>query len=247
MISTFLIDRCGHRRRVRVLRPEDEIRVPYLPRQSLRIDDDGDPLASVSFYTVPFVVCDYGRFYRERWARPPDVPADACVFGIERALVTAEEWRDARMRVMPFELAQYLAYRKNMPLGGSLHINPAPDGAVWIEAWPNDEYLVKPSFLDVDPSAVVERVQAELGIRSRDEIFARVVQYINTHVSPSVIRDEHLRPMELPDTSVSLSPTDRGVSGARPLPPDELPSREVVDLPWHEINRKFNALFRRPA
>lgn len=248
MISALLVDRCGHRRRLEVARPEAVISVAYLPRRALMF---AEPAATVSFYAVQFVVCDYGRFYKERWTRPPDVPADACVFGIERALVTAEEWRDARMRAMPFELAQYLAYRKNLGApsnGGALHISPAPEGAVWIEAWPNDERLVKPShLLDVDPSAAVERVQAELGMRSRDEVIARVMQYVNTHVTQPDILDEHLRPPEMPDTPISLSPSDAGLTGAQPLPAEELGSLEVVDLPWHEINRKFNALLGSSA
>lgn len=232
MILTLLVDRCGHRRRLEITRLEGEILVPYLPRRSLGFDLlSADPVATISFHSVPFRACDYGRYYGEQWVRPPDVPADACVFGIERALVTAEEWRDARMGVMPFERAQYLAYRKNMgppPNGGALHISPALDGAVWIEAWPNDERLIAPE----DEPLTARRVL----------VLSSLAGVLDAMAARDILPPP--RQPELPDTPVSLSPSDGGISGARPLPPDDLPSREIVDLPWHEINRKFNALFR---
>lgn len=233
MISTLLVDRCGHRRRsIELARLEPEIHLPYLYRMP-RIAFDEDPSPTIlSVYVVPFVECDYGSYYRERWARPPDVPADACVFGIKRALVTAEEWREAQMRIMPFELAPYLAYRKNIWAPANLYIVPAIDGAVWIEAWPNDERLVPPDAYLVPPDAH-PAVELRLdGVQSPDEVL-RILGVTPEHEPP--------RAPEMPDTPVVLSPSDQGISDAYPLPPDGL-SLEVVDLPWHEINRKFNAL-----
>ena len=134
----IFVDRCGHRKEIAVRENSWDDHYDLLFRQPRAFVSSAsfDPMLAVC-YRVPFVECDYGSYYGERWIRPAGVGPDECVFGVERAPVTPEEFTTAaRSADGTYSIANLLAMRKHFARRDRLHLRTW--GVLWVEAWPEN-------------------------------------------------------------------------------------------------------------